>query len=68
MVILRSKEIREKKMKAREASMIDLKRELAKLNSQKASGRIPENSGKIREIRRTVARILTINKEGVTSK
>jgi large subunit ribosomal protein L29 len=68
MVILRSKEIRGKKMKAREASMIDLKRELAKLNSQKASGRIPENSGKIREIRRTVARILTINKEGVTSK
>ena len=68
MVILRSKEIRGKKMKAREASMIDLKRELAKLNSKKASGRIPENSGKIREIRRTVARILTINKEGVTSK
>jgi len=68
MVIIRSKEIRGKKMKAREASMIDLKRELAKLNSQKASGRIPENSGKIREIRRTVARILTINKEEVNSK
>jgi large subunit ribosomal protein L29 len=68
MVILRSKEIRGKKMKAREASMIDLKRELAKLNSQKVSGRIPENSGKIQEIRRTVARILTINKEEVNSK
>jgi len=68
MVIIRSKEIRGKKIKAREASMIDLKRELAKLNSQKASGRIPENSGKIREIRRTVARILTINKEEVNSK
>jgi large subunit ribosomal protein L29 len=68
MVMIRSKEIRGKKMKAREASMIDLKRELAKLNSQKASGRIPENSGKIREIRRTVARILTINKEEVISK
>ena len=68
MAILRSEEIREKKIKAREASMTDLKRELAKLHSQKASGRIPENSGKIREIRRTIARILTINKEEVTSK
>ncbi len=68
MAILRSKEIRGKKMKARESSMTDLKRELAKLNSQKASGRIPENSGKLKEIRRTIARILTINKEEVNSK
>ena len=37
MAILRVKDIREKKMKAREASMSDLKRELAKLYSQKAS-------------------------------
>ena len=68
MAILRVKDIREKKMKAREASMSDLKRERAKLYSQKASGRVPENPGKIKEIKRTIARILTVNKEEVTSK
>jgi len=31
-----------------------------------ASGTKPENPGKIREIRRTIARIITINKEPKT--
>jgi large subunit ribosomal protein L29 len=68
MAILRVNDIREKKMKARKVSMSDLKRELAKLYSQKAAGRVPENPGKIKEIKRTIARILTVNKEEVTSK
>ena len=68
MAILRIKEVREKKAKDREASMLDLKRELAKLYSQKASGRVPENSGRIKEIKRTIARILTVNKEEVSNK
>ena len=68
MVILRTKEIRQKKMKYRLSSLNDLKKELSKLNSQKSSGRLPENPGKIKEIRRTIARILTINQEEVTQK
>jgi large subunit ribosomal protein L29 len=68
MAILRVNDIREKKIKARTASMSDLKRELSKLYSQKASGRVPENPGKIKEIKRTIARILTVNKEEVTIK
>ena len=68
MAILRPKEIRDQKMKARLTSLQDLKKELTKLNSQKGSGRIPENPGKIKALRRTIARILTINQEEVSKK
>jgi large subunit ribosomal protein L29 len=68
MAILRPKEIRDQKMKARLASLQDLRRELTKLNSQKGSGRMPENPGKIKALRRTIARILTINQEEVSEK
>jgi len=68
MAILRPKEIRDQKMKARLASLQDLRRELTKLNSQKGSGRMPENPGKIKALRRTIARILTINQEEVIKK
>ena len=68
MAILRPKEIRDQKMKARLTSLQDLKKELTKLNSQKGSGRIPENPGKIKALRRTIARIITINHEEVSKK
>ena len=68
MVILRPKEIREKKKKDRLTSLQDLKRELTKLNSQKGSGRMPENPGKIKALRRTIARIMTINQQEVNKK
>ncbi len=68
MAILRPKEIREKKMKDRLSSLEDLRRELTKLNSQKGSGRMPENPGKIKALRRTIARILTINQQEVSKK
>jgi len=68
MAILRAKEIREKKMKDRLSSLEDLRRELTKLNSQKGSGRMPENPGKIKALRRTIARILTINHQEVSKK
>jgi len=68
MANLRAKEIREKKMKDRLSSLEDLRRELTKLNSQKGSGRMPENPGKIKALRRTIARILTINQQEVSKK
>lgn len=55
-------------MKDRTASLADLRKELSKLNSQKVSGRIPENPGKIKALRRTIARILTINRQEVSTK
>lgn len=40
-----------------------LRNELAKEKSHIASGTRPENPGRIREIRKTIARILTIQKQ-----
>ena len=38
----------------------DLKKELVKVNAQIAMGTAPENPGRTKEIRRTIARIKTI--------
>ncbi len=40
----------------------ELYKELMKFNSQRAVGAAIENPGRIREIRRTIAKLLTINK------
>lgn len=42
----------------------ELQSELLKENAVKASGGAPQNPGRIREIRRTIARIKTIAREG----
>ncbi len=39
--------------------LVDLKRELLKLNSQRATGTTLENPGKIRLVKKTVARLYT---------
>ena len=41
-------------------NLVELKKELMKLKSQVSRGTPPENPGRIRAIRRTIARILTI--------
>jgi len=42
--------------------MIELKKDMMKINAQIAIGTIPKSPGKIKEIRRTIAKILTIRK------
>ena len=48
--------------------VLELKKELMKINSQIAVGTVPKNPGKVKELKRTIARILTIetqkNKHG----
>ena len=43
--------------------LLDLKKELMKIRGILASGGIPEDVGKTREIKKTIARILTIKRE-----
>ena len=43
--------------------LVDLKKELMKINSQIAIGTVPKSPGKVREIKRTIAKILSINNE-----
>ena len=49
-----------------EEKMSALHTDLGKMKSQVRSGGAPENAGKVREIRRTIARILTIKAEKET--
>ena len=48
--------------KALEDKLNELRNELISINAQVAMGTLPENPGKIKEIKRTVAKILTIKK------
>ena len=48
--------------------LIELKKELMKLNSQIAIGTVPKSPGKVKEIKRTIAKILSINNEKITNK
>lgn len=51
------------------SKILELKKELMKINSQIAIGTVPKSSGKIKEIKRTIAKILSIkNQEGRAKK
>ncbi|RZN60214.1 50S ribosomal protein L29 [Methanonatronarchaeum sp. AMET6-2] len=63
MAILRSDEIREMAPEEREVELEMLENELVSLRAEIAAGGQPENPGRIREIRRTIARIKTVMRE-----
>ena len=60
MAILRSKEIWEMEIEDIEEKLVELNAELAKNISKSAAAGINENPGKTRELKRTIARVLTI--------
>ncbi|WP_054834726.1 50S ribosomal protein L29 [Methanobrevibacter arboriphilus] len=61
MAILRSREIWEMEVEDIQEKLIELKAELAKnISKSSAAGGVNENPGKIRELKRTIARVLTI--------
>ena len=63
MAILHTEEIRDMTPAEREAELEDLETELMQDNAVKAAGGAPENPGRIQELRRTIARIKTIQRE-----
>ena len=63
MAILRLDEIREMTSEEREEQLVKLKNELIRERAIASAGGAPENPGRIREIRRTIARIKTIQRE-----
>ncbi len=63
MAILRVKEIRKMRPEERLEKLNELYAELRRLRAKVASGGALENPGRLREIRRTIARILTIQRE-----
>ncbi|MDY6780462.1 MAG: 50S ribosomal protein L29 [Halobacteria archaeon] len=63
MAILRADEIREMTQEEVQEELEDLEDELLREKSVLAAGGAPENPGRIREIKRTIARIKTIQTE-----
>lgn len=63
MSILRASEIREMDEEEIGERLVELQGDLMKIKGVIASGGVPEDIGKTREIRKTIARILTIKKE-----
>lgn len=60
MAILRNEEIRDMPPEEIDEKIAELKNELLRENSMIASGGASENPGRIKEIRRTIARMMTI--------
>lgn len=60
---MKAKELRVMSELDLENKSAELKKELMKINSQIATGTVPKNPGKVKEMRRTIAKILTIKKE-----
>ena len=63
MTILHSKEIRDMTPAEREAELEQLETELLNAQSVKAAGGMPENPSRIGELRKTIARLKTIQRE-----
>jgi len=61
--IIRNREIRQLLPEEREKKISELQTELVKLRTTVKSGGNVENVGRIRELKRAVARILTISHE-----
>lgn len=66
MANLKLRELREMGAEERKAKMVELREELSKDRGHIASGTRPENTGKMRAVRKTIARILTIENEAKT--
>jgi large subunit ribosomal protein L29 len=65
MAILHTQEIRDMTPAERSGELEELETELLNEKAVKAAGGMPENPGRIRELRRTIARIKTVqNEEG----
>ena len=67
---MRSKELRVMNEQDLELKVLELKKELMKINSQIATGTVPKSPGKVREMKRTIAKVLTITNEkpGISNK
>ncbi|WP_327052984.1 50S ribosomal protein L29 [Halomicrococcus gelatinilyticus] len=63
MAIVHTEELRDMTPAEREAELEELETELLNSKAVKAAGGAPENPGRIKELRRTIARIKTVQRE-----
>lgn len=63
MAILHPDEIRDMTAGERESELDALETELLNMKAEIAAGGMPENPGRVRDLRRTIARLKTIQRE-----
>jgi large subunit ribosomal protein L29 len=63
MAIIRRDEIRDMDTEEIDEKLAELKQELLKINTTVASGGVPDNPGRIKALRRTIARMKTVRAE-----
>ncbi len=68
MAIIKKNEMVQMDEKTLNDKLRELSKELIKINAQIAMGTIPENPGKIKEIKRTIARIKTMQNTTIGGK
>lgn len=66
MAIIRLSEMRKMKPEDQETKLIELRMELARLRATQAMGGTPENPSRINVLRKTIARLMTIQHEAST--
>ncbi|RLJ06309.1 MAG: 50S ribosomal protein L29 [Candidatus Aenigmatarchaeota archaeon] len=68
MAVIKAKDVRKLNKTEREKKLKELRLEFAKEKANIKMGSSPASAGKLKEIKRTIARILTIQKEEVRKK
>ena len=64
---MKAKDIRALGKEELSKKIAEMKKELIKLNAQVATGTPPKNPGQIKQIKKTIARILTVQGESKTN-
>lgn len=64
MAILRKNELQNMSAEQMEAKIIELKKELMKLNAQISMGTTPESPGKIKSIKKTISKLMLLKNKG----
>ena len=60
---IKNKDLRNLNRQELNTKLFELKKNLIKINAQIAAGTVPENPGNVKNVKKTVARILTIMNE-----
>ncbi len=58
MAIIKKNDLKKMSNEELEKKMLDLQKQLMKSNAQISAGTTPENPGRVREIKKTIARII----------
>lgn len=68
MAIIHIKELRKMKDDELDKKIAELKKEFMRMQTQISQGTAPEKPGRVKQIKKTIARILTIKKENEVEK